>query len=418
MKGKLLGLLIAVLLLTIAFSGCFENKKEEGKLSIQQLINKASIGDSIIIPIGTYIENVSINKSIILVGEDKEKTIIEGNVNIFADNVTLSNFTIKNGTGVSIRGYEDGSSVHFYNNTITNNIITGNTNPGVGLKWAFNTKVTNNIIENNGDGIWLEYAGNNNIKDNYITNNSGKGISISFSWENTFYRNTIENNEYGIYLDFFGERNNITQNIIKSNLKYGLYIFNWSNDNNNIYTNNFINNTINAHDECNNIWYNSVLMEGNYWSDYNGTDANGDGIGDTPYNIPGGNNQDRYPLITPYKVIEIEFTHTDFTYTPAEGITTETNVTFNASFGDLMLYGTYFWTGFHWDFGDGTSVVETNMTSGGNMSYGIYNMSLVNSVTKHRYEQPGNYLVELQVIYHRSDGNTTMGHVSKYITVH
>ncbi len=35
---------------------------------------------------------------------------------------------------------------------------------------------------------------------------------------------------------------------------------------------------------------------GNFWSDYNGTDANGDGIGDTPYVID-VLNEDRYPLV-------------------------------------------------------------------------------------------------------------------------
>jgi len=36
--------------------------------------------------------------------------------------------------------------------------------------------------------------------------------------------------------------------------------------------------------------------EGNYWCDYNGTDADGNGIGDTPYVID-VLNQDRYPLM-------------------------------------------------------------------------------------------------------------------------
>ena len=40
---------------------------------------------------------------------------------------------------------------------------------------------------------------------------------------------------------------------------------------------------------------------GNYWSDYSGTDANHDGVGDTPY-IIGGNLQDRYPLMAPFNI--------------------------------------------------------------------------------------------------------------------
>jgi len=41
---------------------------------------------------------------------------------------------------------------------------------------------------------------------------------------------------------------------------------------------------------------------GNYWSDYNGTDDNGDGIGDTPYIID-ADNQDKYPLMKPYVLV-------------------------------------------------------------------------------------------------------------------
>jgi nitrous oxidase accessory protein NosD len=42
-------------------------------------------------------------------------------------------------------------------------------------------------------------------------------------------------------------------------------------------------------------------MRGNYWADYNGTDANHDGVGDTPYVID-ATNSDNYPLLTPVNI--------------------------------------------------------------------------------------------------------------------
>ena len=68
--------------------------------------------------------------------------------------------------------------------------------------------------------------------------------------------------------------------------------------NNTIYKNNFIDNVMNAFDDSNNSWDDGE--KGNYWSDYNGTDENYDGVGDTPYHIPGGKNKDNFPLMAPY----------------------------------------------------------------------------------------------------------------------
>ncbi|MEJ2242892.1 MAG: NosD domain-containing protein, partial [Candidatus Bathyarchaeota archaeon] len=48
-------------------------------------------------------------------------------------------------------------------------------------------------------------------------------------------------------------------------------------------------------------WDNGTI--GNYWSNYNGTDNNGDGTGDTPYIID-ENNQDNYPLMEPAEIPE------------------------------------------------------------------------------------------------------------------
>ena len=67
-----------------------------------------------------------------------------------------------------------------------------------------------------------------------------------------------------------------------------------------IYHNSFTNNTNNAYDGGINLWNASDVKEGNYWDDYTALDKNNDGIGDTAYEIPGGDNLDEHPLMMPY----------------------------------------------------------------------------------------------------------------------
>jgi len=94
-------------------------------------------------------------------------------------------------------------------------------------------------------------------------------------------------------------------NIIANNGKAGVKLTMGKRVSNNIfYHNNFINNTpqVKVYVDVN-IWDDGHPSGGNYWSDYTGTDANYDGIGDTPYIID-ANNTDHYPLMTPYIIPE------------------------------------------------------------------------------------------------------------------
>jgi parallel beta-helix repeat protein len=63
-----------------------------------------------------------------------------------------------------------------------------------------------------------------------------------------------------------------------------------------------------------NVWDDSYPSGGNYWSDYGGSDANGDGIGDTPYVID-ADNQDRYPLMHPWSPLPVHNMNTGLGYT-------------------------------------------------------------------------------------------------------
>lgn len=281
-------------ILSISLSGCMENFKQEiypvsieGKgsySSIQSAIENASDGDIISVSRGTYYETFVINKSISLIGSGAEKTTITcknidgGNpiIRIDANNVTIEGFKIISPKG-SMKDEVFGILVHSNNNLIRNNIIA-NCTYAIYLEWGFEeTEITNNTITDNQYGIYI-YLGSNRhaIFRNNISYNGYYGIRIK-GRDNQVFENVFFHNNLGMYL-CCGSVNNI------------------------VYKNNFIQNKKNAKDDkYTNLWsYNGT---GNYWDDYTGTDSDGDGIGDTPYQIPGyGNRKDDFPLIEPLQI--------------------------------------------------------------------------------------------------------------------
>jgi len=212
------------------------------------------------------------------------------------------NFTIKN---LQISNMHNGIALGFStNNIIDNNTITSSLFFGINLWGSTNNTITNNTINSSkffGILIW-QSTSYTLIKNNIIYGSGSEGISLKRNTHNSVITNNeIKNNSPGISIDA-SSNNTIIENLIQNNQYSGIYIWiaNGPCENNIIYHNNLINNILNAHDGGNDTWDNGYPSGGNYYDDYTGIDTNGDGIGETPYIIDGGNNQDNYPFTDPF----------------------------------------------------------------------------------------------------------------------
>jgi len=260
--------------------------------TIQGAINNASSGATIFVRKGTYYEHVVINKTITLVGEDRNSTIIDGYetgnvIHIRADNVTIKGFTLRN-SGMYL--YSGVFVDHSTGSVITNNIVIYNYE-GISLLYSSGNVVCDNTISSNCDGIYLYYSSSNVVSSNTIFSSNYDGIYLYYSSSNVVSSNVILHNGFAGMTLYISSSNVVCGNTILSNYP-GINLALLS-SNNTIYHNNF-NNTDQVWSESANVW--NYGDEGNYWSDYAKQDLNKDGIGDAPYAIDMA-NKDNYPLM-------------------------------------------------------------------------------------------------------------------------
>jgi len=270
--------------------------------SIQEAINASSDGDTIFVYSGTYTENIVINKSISLIGENNTNTILSGALNnnvrfpiyvisVNANNVSISDLTIKdNDCGIITENSN--------NNTITNNIfmnissllggiflvssvdntlkdnnfintgliISGTSRKNIVLNNYVNGKSliyledeSNKVIEEAGQVILL-YCNNITIKNQNISN-INQGIEIYNSKKCIISGNYISENQYGLSIS---ESNNITvfgntffyngEGIYLKNSEFNILAYNNISKNNGtcIYLDHSVNNQISNNSISNN----------------------------------------------------------------------------------------------------------------------------------------------------------------------
>jgi len=224
--------------------------------------------------------------------EGTDKIQQDGNVYTFTDDifdpiVVQRDNIVVDGAGYILQGIGGGMGIHGItgvsiddrSNVTVKNIQMKNFFYSIRLRNSSNNTIYGNKIIENHFGIDVSDSSFNIISGNTLTNNDAFCIYISSSSNNTIFGNNITNNERGITIyDSIG--NMISHNNLINNQKYQIHLR-----------------------DANTTWDDGYPSGGNYWSDYKGTDNDGDAIGDTPYVID-ENNTDNYPLMVPIKIFD------------------------------------------------------------------------------------------------------------------
>lgn len=301
--------------------------------TIQQALDAAEPGEEIRVAAGEYEEHITVEKSLTLIGEGPDTTIIDGKgtnnvVTVRANNVKINGFTVKNGSYGIYIGYSTACTLvdnhikdnrwnlavwgskleHYIHDINPTNLVEGKPvyywinqrerrfPTDAGFVAAINsTKITVEKLNltPNEQGVLFVNTAYSTIKK-VITKGSDLGIYLLESHNNLIAENTIESVSFQGILLQSSHNNTLVGNTLRNGiLGIGLQTSN----NNTIYHNNFINNRVQLGSYgSSSTWDNGE--EGNYWSDYSGEDLDGNSIGDT---LTPHLGVDHYPLMRPWR---------------------------------------------------------------------------------------------------------------------
>lgn len=321
--------------------------------TIQAAVGNASSGDTVFVKKGIYhIGALNIDKSLSLIGEDLQKTTINGDrekyyphnwgrvtISIMASDVLIAGFTITNCENAISNPTKAISALKINGNNIENNFkgifidqnikdclidknfIRNNSGEAIAINGGNEFRISRNMISSNWIGISASGIRTATLSDNDIVDNSF-GLSLIQTSNADIYGNTIKNNtidtgyygsksDYGYGIDLFSNNNTIIHHNIITENNYGINLRNFILNEytsfgfgNVVYQNNFVSNSKNANVEHRypyNVtdiingtakvsWDNCLV--GNFWSDYQGQGT---------YVID-ENNIDRHPLTQPVDI--------------------------------------------------------------------------------------------------------------------
>lgn len=210
-----------------------------------------------------------------LVGVEDEIFDNETNVGtlylINCNNVTVRNLNLtKNGHAIFC---------HNVSSSRIENVTALKNSYGVYLQDSSRNVVHNNWCQRNWVGICLQDSDYNVVEEN-TAEDCEKGISLYQASYNTLAGNTIVKNDYGIRF-FDSHRNGNFHNNLIQNIEQASLISSYQN-----------------------TWDNG--FEGNFWSDYVGSDTNRDGLGDIDQAVDSA-NRDHYPLFGAFRNFSVSY---------------------------------------------------------------------------------------------------------------